>query len=193
MKRLGLVAGIALSAAACSGGPTEIPPMEAKFVTNDCDLIGAVLRDQYKLTRTDPQMRAMMVGEDLPWRPGCNYQAMGFNMIEVYGAEGVAATQGMAEVDFHRPKYDTIGAQMRTGITRQPDSTTRVLCRLTRANNAWSVASCGPDPKETQPRPPPPSPADVTPDGKAPAPADRPPTARNLTIPQPDPGAPPTP
>jgi hypothetical protein len=66
-----------------------------------------------------------------------------------------------------------------------------VLCRLARGGNNWSIDTCGPDPKETQPRPPPPSPADVTPDSKIPAPTERPPTARELTT-QPDPGSSPT-
>ena len=191
MKRAVLLSGVAVVAAGCFGGPKEIPPVEARFVTNDCDLIGAIVRDHYKLTNSDPQMRAMMVGEDLPWRPGCNFPAMGLNLIEVSGPEGVAATQGMAEVAFHRPKYDSDGATMRSAITRAPESTARVLCRLARNDATWSVESCGPDPKETQPRPPPPSPADATPDSaRTPAPADRPPTARDATIPQPDPGAP---
>jgi hypothetical protein len=190
MKRAVLLAGVAIAAAGCFGGPKEIPPLEAKFVTNDCDLIGAVVRDHYKLTRNDPQMRAMMVGEDLPWRPGCDFPAMGFNLTEVSGPEGVAATQGMAEVSFHRPKYDSDGAGIRSAITRAPESTVRVVCRLARNENAWTVSSCGPDPKETQPRPPPPSPADATPDStRVPLPADRAPTARDLTIPQPDPGS----
>jgi hypothetical protein len=194
MMRAVLFAGVAVAAAGttsgCFSAPKEIPPVEAKFVTNDCDLVGAVLRDHYKLSRSDPQMRAMMVGEDLPWRPGCNFQAMGFNLVEVSGPEGLAATQGLAEVAFHRPKYDSKGANIRTEITRAPESSERLLCRLVRDDNAWSVESCGPDPKETQPRPPPPSPADATPEStRTPVPADRPPTARDVTIPQPDPGA----
>jgi hypothetical protein len=191
MKRALLLAGIAVAAAGCFGGPKEIPPLDAKFVTNDCDLIGAVARDHYKLTRNDPQMRAMMIGEDLPWRPGCGFQAMGFNLTEVSGPEGAAATQGMAEVAFHRPKYDSRGAEIRSEITRGPEPAVRVLCRLAREDNAWSVETCGPDPKTTQPRPPPPSPADATPDSaRTPLPTDRPPVARDATIPTPDPGAP---
>lgn len=190
MKRDVLLAGVALATVGCFGGPKEIPAVEAKFVTNDCDLIGAVVRDHYKIGRSSPQMRAMMIGEDLPWRPGCNFQAMGLNLVEVSGPEGVAATQGLAEVSFHRPKYDSSGAEMRTAINRAPESAERTLCRLVRSDNAWSVSSCGPDPKETQPRPPPPRPSDATPDNaKAPLPTDRAPTARDLTIPQPDPGA----
>jgi hypothetical protein len=192
MKRLVLLAGAALAATGCFGGPKEIPPLEAKFVTDDCALLGAISRDHYKFTRDDPPLRAMMVGEDLIWRAGCDFQALGFNLIEVSGPEGVAATQGMGEVSFHRPKYDNAGAEVRTALTRAPETTVRVLCRLTRNDNAWSVATCGPDPKVTQPRPPPPSPADVTPDAKAPPPADRAPTARDLTNSQPDPGGPPT-
>jgi hypothetical protein len=190
MKRIILFAGLAVAAAGCFGGPKEIPPVEAKFVTNDCDLVAAVARDHYKLTITDPQMRAMMLGEDLPWRPACGFQAMGLNLTEVSGPEGLAATQGMAEVGFYRPKYDSKGAEMRSQITRSPEPTVRVLCRLVRATNAWSVETCGPDPKTTQPRLPPPSPADATPDStRTPLPTDRAP-ARDATIPTPDPGAP---
>jgi len=189
MKRIGLIAGVALAAAACSGGPKEIPPLEAKFVTNDCDLVAAVARDNYKLTRTDPPMRAMMVGEDLDWRPACNYQAMGFNLVEVYGPEGVAANPNMGEVTFYRPKYDNDGAELRTAISRQAGTTERALCRLARTGNTWSVATCGADPRETQPRAPLPSPADVTPDSKLPAPGSRT-LPRDATIPEPDPGAP---
>ncbi len=192
MKRLVLLAGAALAATSCFGGPKEIPPLEAKFVTDDCALIRAIGRDHYKFMRDDPPLRAMMVGEDLVWRPGCDYRSMGFNLTEVTGPEGVAATQGMGEVSFRRPKYDNNGAEMRTSLERAPGTAVRVLCRLTREGNAWSVETCGPDPKETQPRPPAPNPADVTPDSKIPVPADRPPTARDVAIPQPDPGAPPT-
>lgn len=190
MKRAIVFAAAAFAAAGCFGGPKEIPPVEAKFITNDCDLVGAIARSNYKLSPSDPQMRALMVGEDLAWRPGCNFRAMGLNLTEVSGPEGLAATQGMAEVAFYRPKYDSEGAEMRSSIKRSPEAETRVLCRLVREDNAWSVEGCGPDPKTTQPRPPPPSPADATPDSaRTPAPTDRAPP-RDATIPTPDPGAP---
>jgi hypothetical protein len=188
MKRLVLVVGAAMAMVGCSTGPKEIPPRDIKFVIDDCALIAAIARDHYKLARSDAPLRAKMAGEDLPWRPGCDFQGMGFNLVEVTGPEGVAATQGMGEVGFHRPRYDDAGAEMRSSITRAPEPPVHVLCRLTRNDNIWSVASCGPDPRTTQPRPPAPSPADVTPEGRTPPPADRPPTARDLTDPQPNPG-----
>jgi hypothetical protein len=190
MKRLVLLMGAALAAAGCFTGPKEIPPKKAAFVTDDCVLIAAVARDHYKLTRDAPQLRLRLHGEDLPWRPGCDWQGLGFNLIEVSGPEGLAATAGMSEVSFYRPQYDNAGAAMRTAIERTSEASVRELCRLARTDAVWSVDSCIPDPKVTAPRLPAPSPADATPDSKAPAPQNRPLTPRDLTIPQPDPGAP---
>jgi hypothetical protein len=65
----------------------------------------------------------------------------------------------------------------------------RVLCRLSRGQSGWSVASCGPDPKDVLPRAAAPSPADQTPDtGRLPAPGSRDAIPRDATIPDPDPG-----
>jgi hypothetical protein len=190
MKRLFLLVGAALAAAGCFTGEKEIPPKKAAFVTDDCALIATVARDHYKLTRDAPQLRLRLHGEDLPWRPGCDWQGLGFNLVEVSGPEGLAATAGMGEVSFYRPQYDNGGAMMRTALERTSENSARELCRLGRTDAVWSVASCVPDPKVTMPRPPPPSPADATPDTKTPVPQNRALTPRDLTIPQPDPGAP---
>lgn len=187
MKRsLLLLACLAVSG--CFGGPEkEILPKEAAFVTDDCALIAALGKDHYKFTRDDPPLRARLNGEDLPWRPSCDFQAMGFNLVEVSGPEGLANTQGMGEVTFTRPRYDAEGALVRTSLARAPGSEVRELCRIEHEEGGWKVGSCGPDPRETQPRPPAPSPADQTPDGKVPLPVERQPDARQLTIPDPDP------
>jgi hypothetical protein len=190
MKRLVLLVGAALAATACFSPEKEIPPKKAAFVTDDCALIAAVARDHYKLARDAPQMRLRLHGEDLPWRPGCDWPGLGFNLVEVSGPEGLAATAGMSEVAVYRPQYDNGGAMMRTALNRTAETSVGELCRLTRTDAAWSVDSCIPDPKITMPRPPPPSPADATPDTKTPVPQNRPLTPRDLTIPQPDPGAP---
>jgi hypothetical protein len=188
MKRsLLLVACVAVSG--CLGGPEkEVAPKEAAFVTDDCALIGALGKDHYKFTRDDPPLRVRLNGEDLPWRPSCDFPAMGFNLVVVSGPEGLAATQGMGEVTFTRPRYDAQGALVRTSMARAPGSEVRELCRVEHEESGWKVGSCGPDPRETQPRAAPPNPADQTPDGKIPAPADRQPTARDVIIPDADPG-----
>ncbi len=191
MKRLALVLGLAVAIAGCVAQEKVIPPKSALFVTNDCPLVGAVGHDYYKLTRDDPPLRLRMNGEDAPWRPGCDWQSLGFNLVEVSGPEGAAATQGMGEITFNRPRYDKDGAEVRTTLKRGPDAPVKALCRLVRTGEAWTVGSCGPDPKDTQPREAAPSPADATPDSTNPIrPAEgRAPTARELTTGAADPGA----
>ena len=190
MNRLFLAAGL-LALAACESAPEAVPPKEAAFVTDDCALISAIGREQYKLSADDPQMSLMLNGEDAPWRPGCDWKAFGFNLVEIAGPEGEAATAGMSRLTFHRPRYDAVGALVRTAV-KTGDQTTNALCRVTRAaGGAWTLASCGPDPKLTQPRAAPPSPADQTPDTRLPVPlVDVSP--RDAVIPDPDPGAPPS-
>jgi hypothetical protein len=189
MKRLLLLAGF-IAAAGCESAPEEIPAKEPQFVTDDCALISAIGRERYNLSRDDPPMSVKLNGEDAPWTPGCDWQASGFNLVQISGPEGEAATTGMGKLTFNRPKYDADGALIRTSITANKE-TDAVLCRVVRGSSgAWDVKSCGPDPKLTQPREAAPSPADQTPDGKIPAPnGDRPITARELSIPQADPGA----
>lgn len=189
MKRLLLLAGFLL-AAGCESAPEEVPAKEPIFVTDDCALIAALGRERYDLSRDDPPMSVRLNGEDAPWSPGCDWQANGFNLVQVSGPEGEAATAGMNRLTFNRPKYDAKGALIRTSITAN-GQTTAVLCRVVHGGSgAWSVDNCGPDPKLTQPREAAPSPADQTPDGRIiPPSSDRPVTARDLTIPQADPGA----
>jgi hypothetical protein len=192
MKRVLLLAGF-IFAAGCESAPEEVPAKEPQFVTDDCALISAIGRERYNLSRDDPPMSVKLNGEDAPWAPGCDWQASGFNLVVVNGPEGEAATAGMNKLTFNRPKYDAEGALVRTSITADK-ATDAVLCRVTRGTSgAWAVKSCGPDPKLTQPREAAPSPADQTPDGKIPVPTDRPVTARDLSVPQPDPGATPGP
>ncbi len=175
-------------AAGCESDPNEIvPPKEALFQTDDCALIAAVGRQQYDLSRDDPPMSVKLNGEDAAWNPGCDWQGVGFNLVSVSGPEGEAATQGMGRLTFNRPRYDSKGALVRTSVT-QAGQTTSALCRLERGASGWAVDSCGPDPKLTMPRPEAPNVADQTPDAKIPIPGDRVPTARDLTIPDPDPG-----
>jgi hypothetical protein len=191
MNRLLTVLCPALCAALVAGcGSTkEIPPREALFVTNDCQLIAAIAKERYNFKRDDPPRRLRLNGEDAPWRPGCDWQGMGFNLVEVSGPEGVAATAGMAEVSFNRPRYDVEGALVRTSMTPDGGAAERVLCRLSRAEAGWSIASCGPDPKDVLPRAAAPSPADATPDSaRLPAPNRDQQTPRDATIPDPNPG-----
>ncbi len=192
MTRLLTVLCPALCAALVAGcGSTkEIPPREALFVTDDCQLIAAIAKERYNFTRDDPPRRLRLNGEDAQWRPGCDWQAMGFNLVEVSGPEGVAATAGMAEVSFNRPRYDVEGALVRTSMAANDAAAAeRVLCRLNRGQSGWDIASCGPDPKDVLPRAAAPSPADATPDSaRLPVP-NRDQIPRDATIPDPDPGS----
>lgn len=191
MKRLFLLAGI-LAITGCESGPEEVPAKEALFVTDDCALISAIGRERYDLSRDDPPMTIKLNGEDAPWTPSCDWQASGFNLVEVRGPEGEAATANMNRLTFNRPRYDDKGAQIRTSLTAA-GQTTAVLCRVERGASGWSVGECGPDPKLTKPREAAPTPADQTPDSKIAAPitGERPQSARDLGQSQADPGAPP--
>jgi len=187
MKRLVLSAGL-LALCACESAPEEVPAKTPLFVTDDCALIAAIGRDQYRLSRDDPRMSVRLNGEDAPWSPGCDWAAAGFNLVEVQGAEGEAATANLGRVTFNRPRYDALGALVRTSVT-QNGETTNALCRVVEDGGAWSVDSCGPDPKLTRPRPAAPSPTDQTPEGRPPVPLDRPTDAlRDVVIPEADPG-----
>lgn len=188
MKRLFLAAGF-LALVGCESDPAAvIPPKEALFVTNDCDVLGALGREQYKLSADDAPMSVRLVGEDGPWAPGCDWKAYGFNVTQISGPEGEAATTGMSRLAFHRPRYDTLGASVRTSLT-VGDQTTSALCRLERGDAGWSLENCGPDPKLTQPRAAAPSPADQTPEGSKIKPANPDVKPRDAVIPQTDPGA----
>lgn len=192
MTRLLTVLCPLLSAAVVAGcGSTkEIPPREALFVTDDCQLIAAIGKERYNFTRDDPPRRLRLNGEDAPWKPGCDWQSLGFNLVEVSGPEGVAATPNMAEVSFNRPRYDAEGAMVRASMTPNGGIADRVLCRLSRAQTGWAVASCGPDPKDVLPKAAAPSPADATPDSaRLPAPGARDAIPRDATIPDPNPGS----
>lgn len=189
MKRFLLVAGF-LAAAGCESGPEDVPAKEPLFVTNDCDLIAAIGRERYDLSRDDPPMSVQLKGEDAPWQPACDWQGAGFNLVTISGPEGESATAGMNRLTFNRPKYDADGALVRTSLTAN-NETTAVLCRVAHSDAGWSLESCGPDPKLTQPREAAPTPADQTPDGKLTAPltGERPVTARDLGQSQADPGS----
>jgi len=188
MNRLFLAAGL-LVLAGCESAPEAVAPKEAAFVTDDCALISSIGREQYKLSADDPQMTITLNGEDAPWRPGCDWKAAGFNVVEIAGPEGEAATAGMNRITFHRPRYDAEGALVRTSV-KTGDATTNALCRVTLADGGnWTLASCGPDPKLTQPRAAAPSPADQTPDSRLPIPLNPDVSPRDALIPDPDPGA----
>ncbi len=187
MKRLFLLVGF-LAAAGCESTPEDVPAKEPLFVTDDCALISAIGRERYELSRDDPPMSVQLNGEDAPWTPACDWQASGFNLVDVRGPEGEAATSGMNRLSFNRPRYDAKGALVRTSVTAG-GATTAVLCRVVHGDAGWSVDSCGPDPKLTKPREAAPSPADQTPDSELPTTleGERPPTARDLNT-QSDPG-----
>jgi hypothetical protein len=185
MKKLVLAAGI-LALMGCESAPEDVPPKEALFVTEDCALLNAIGRDQYKLSADDPQMSVRLNGEDAPWRPGCDWKSLGFNLVEIAGREGETATAGMSRITFNRPRYDDEGAQVRTSIT-SGDATTSALCRVVHGDAGWTLDSCGPDPKLTRPRPAAPTPADQTPDGRPPVPLTDV-SPRDAVIPDADPG-----
>lgn len=190
MKRILLLAGFII-AAGCESAPENIPGKEPLFVTDDCALISAIGRERYDLSRDDPPMSVRLNGEDAPWTPACDWQASGFNLVEVRGPEGESATANMNRLTFNRPRYDEDGALVRTSVTAN-GATTAVLCRVVRGGAGWSVENCGPDPKLTKPREAAPSPADQTPDSELPTTTgERPQTARELSTQGADPGAPP--
>lgn len=188
MKRLFLAAGL-LALVGCESDPdVVVPPKEALFVTNDCDVLGALGRDQYKLTPSSGATTVRLDGEDGPWSPNCDWKAYGMNVTVVSGPEGEAATAGATRVAFHRPRYDTLGASVRTSLTAGSE-TTSALCRLARSDAGWALDMCGPDPKLTQPRAAAPNPADQTPEGPTIKPANPDVKPRDAVIPQTDPGA----
>lgn len=188
MKRLVLAAGLLVLAGCESGPPAEVPPKEALFVTNDCDILGVLGRDEYKLGASSGPTTFKLDGEDGPWQPNCDWKSYGFNVTQISGPEGEAATAGATRVAFHRPRYDTLGASVRTSVT-SGSQTTSTLCRLERGDAGWSLDACGPDPKLTQPRAAAPSPADQTPDAGKIKPANPDVSPRDAVMPQADPGA----
>jgi hypothetical protein len=177
-----------LAAAACNTGEKTVPPTKALFVTDDCALISAIGRTRYDLSRDDPPMRLRLNGEDAPWQPGCDWQGLGFNLVPVAGPEGEAATAGMGEITFHRPRYDVDGALIRTSMAAGGASAERMLCRVKRDEGSWTLDSCGPDPKDVLPPPAAPSPADATPDARIQPPANGEPAVRDATLPDTNPG-----
>ena len=188
MKRLVLAAGC-LALMGCETPPPEqVPAKEPLFITDDCALLNVIGRDQYKLSADDPAMTVRLNGEDAPWTPGCDWQAYGFNLTQVSGPEGEAATAGQNRLTFNRPRYDTLGAFVRPSITSGAE-TTSARCRVVYGKAGWSLQSCGADPKLTQPRAAPPSPSDQTPDGRAPKTANPDVSPRDAVIPQSDPGS----
>lgn len=190
MKKLVLLAGL-IALAGCESAPEEVAGKTPIFITDDCALLTAISRSQYGLNASSPQMSVRLQGEDAPWRPGCDWKAAGVNLVEVSGPEGEAATASWDKLTFGRPRYDTLGALVRTSISRA-GQLTQELCRVAYTDGAWAVESCGPDPKLTRPRPDAPTPADQTPEGRLPAqPANPDVRPRDVVIPQADPGAPP--
>lgn len=182
MKRMFLLVGVLAAAAACESAPEEVAAKEPLFITDDCALISAIGRERYDLSRDDPPASVRLNGEDAPWTPDCDWQASGFNLVQISGPEGEAATPNMSRITFNRPRYDENGALVRTSITPNGGDTTAVLCRVKRGASGWSIAECGPDPKLTQPRAAAPTPADQTPDTTLTTPGgDRPLTARDLS------------
>src|SRR5262249_31002312 len=147
--------------------------------------------DFYKLDG-GAQMRLKLNGEDAPWKPGCDWKAMGFNLVEVSGPEGMAATANLSQVTFNRPKYDDKGALVRTSMTSGSDPARGKMCGGVRASGdkGW-VEPCGPDPKDVTPPPVGPRPEDATPENTriAPPTEGAPVTARDVTTYAPDPGA----
>jgi hypothetical protein len=192
MKRALVLAGLAAMAAACASEEKTIPAKTPLFMTNDCSPVGAVGKEFYKLAPDAPAMRIKLNGEDAPWRPGCDWKGMGFNVVEVSGPEGMAATANMGEVTFNRPKYFEDGALVRTSLKSGADPAIRKLCRVVREGEKWVVESCGPDPKDVNPPSVGPRPEDATPENTriAPPVEGAPVTARDVTTYAPDPGAP---
>lgn len=187
MNRLLALTGLLLLGA-CEGAPEPVPAKTPLFVTDDCALITAIGREQYKLSSDDPKMALRLNGEDAPWSPNCDWSAVGFNLVEVRGPEGEAATATLDKITFNRPRYDTLGALVRTSVSSSGE-TTAALCRVVHGASGWTLDSCGPDPKLTQPRPAAPDPSDQTPEGRSPVPLDRPTDAlRDAVLPDADPG-----
>ncbi|HEV7692392.1 MAG TPA: hypothetical protein VGO52_16260 [Hyphomonadaceae bacterium] len=191
MKRALVIAGLAAMAAGCFGGEKAVPAKTALFVTNDCGPVSAVGHDFYKFDPGAQALRLRLNGEDAPWRPGCDWKGLGFNVVEVSGPEGVAATANLNEVTFSRPKYDDKGALVRTSMKAGADPAVRKLCRVTRTGEKWAVDSCGPDPKDINPPSVGPRPEDATPENSRIAPPidGAKVTARDVTTYAPDPGA----
>jgi hypothetical protein len=189
MKRLVLAAGF-LALMGCESDPSAVvPPKEPLFVTNDCDVLSVLARDQYKLSASTAPTTVRLMGDDGPWTPNCNWKASGFNFTEVSGPEGEAATAGANRLAFHRPRYDALGVSVRTSLTVGAE-TTSALCRVGREASGWMLETCGPDPKLTKPRAAAPSPSDQTPDSRLPiAPANPDLKPRDVVIPQTDPGS----
>lgn len=181
-KHMGILGVVAIAALAAGCGSNPDPePVQAAFAFNDCALISAIGKQRYDFTRDDPPTRVMLNGEDARWTPNCDWQAMGFNLLE----PEAAGADRMAEVTFNRPQYDDKGVDMRTSLTPLGGQTEAVLCRLKRTGGEWKIDNCGADPRLTEPRAAAPSPSDTTPDTNSSVPPPDVTAPRPGTIPEP--------
>jgi len=179
----------ALAIVGCESASEDIPAKTPMFVTDDCALLFVIGREQYALERKDAPVAVRMNGEDAPWDPVCDWSSAGLNAIVIRGPEGEAATRNLDRISFNRPRYDTLGALVRSTSTSNA-VTTGVLCRVVRKEGGWTLDACGQDPKLTEPRPAAPSPSDQTPEGRGSAPPALQPDLLRGRIPEPDPGRP---
>lgn len=161
MKQLASLLLLApLALAACSSQP-KTAPIVATSAINDCALISAISREHFRFTRNDPPRRIKLNGEDLRWAPGCNWTAMGFNLVE--GAAAASDTT-LAQVEFFRPHYDSQGAEVRVALAPPSGAEVKELCRLKASGESWEVTKCEADPKVNGPRAVGPKPSDMTPE-----------------------------
>jgi hypothetical protein len=158
-----LASPVALLAATACAHKVETAPVVAISSINDCALIAAIGHDHYKLAPTDPARRIKLNGEDLHWTPGCDWKALGFNLVDLPAGSADAAA-AMQQIEFHRPHYDSNGAEVRISMEAAPGSETKELCRVRPAGERWEVAKCEPDPKAFGPKTAAPKPSDTTPE-----------------------------
>jgi hypothetical protein len=157
-----LASPVAFLTAACAHKAEPVPVVAISSI-NDCALIAAIGREHYKFAPTDAVRRIKLNGEDLRWTPGCDWKALGFNLVDL-PATGAASGPAMPQIEFHRPHYDSNGAEVRVVLEASPGAETKELCRVTPAGEAWQVAKCEPDPKAFGPKAAAPKPSDATPE-----------------------------
>lgn len=107
-------------------------------------MIAAVAREHYRFNTTDNVPPPLWLdGEGSDWSPRCDWSRYGLAFPQTYDpARPMRPGDRIRWVSFKRPRYDSQGAVVETGILHGPLAGMGHECRMRSGFAGWTVGDC---------------------------------------------------
>lgn len=116
-------------------------PASRETSGNDCAVIAAVAKEQYKFGPDNPALPLKASSAD-GWTPRCDWAKYGLSFSDYKPDPSADPRERLKYVEFQKPSYDGKGATLNTAIMHGPLAGMGYSCHVVSGFAGWTVEQC---------------------------------------------------